>query len=358
MDGREVTIAGWVHEIRNMGKIVFLLLRDHSGIAQVIGKEGDVSDPVIKSMSFPKESVVMVRGRVKKNAESRYGFEIVPIEISNLNPLEAAIPFEVTGKVPAEIDVRLDNRHIDLRRLETTSIFNIQSTVLNSFRGRLLKEGFSEIRTPSLVEAATEGGADLFSVEYFEKKAFLAQSPQLYKQLAVVGGMDKVFMVVPVFRAEKHNTVFHLNEVTQMDVEMGFADHRDAIGLLKRVVKSIIKDVAKKNADDLARLNATLAEPVIKEITYRKALSLLNAGGHDIEFGQDLSREHEEAICKALGDLVIVKDYPSSIRAFYSMPNPKDRKICNSFDLLYRGLEISSGAQRIAAWTRPSSTST
>ncbi len=347
MDGQEVVIAGWVHEVRNIGKIVFILLRDRSGIAQVIGKEGVVSDDIIKSMNLPKESVIRIRGTVKRSSESKAGFEIVPLEVKNLNPLEAAIPFEVTGKVAAEIDVRLDNRQIDLRRIETTSIFNIQSTILNSFRSTMLREGFSEIRTPVLVEAATEGGADLFTVDYFEKKAFLAQSPQLYKQLAVVGGMDRVFMVVPVFRAEKHNTVFHLNEVTQMDAEMGFADHKDAIKLLKKVVKGIINDVAKKNGMDLERLNVSLSKPVIKEITYKKALGLLNANGSELEFGQDLNREHEEALCRLLGELVVVKEYPSSVRAFYSMPNERDRSVCNSFDLIYKGLEISSGAQRI-----------
>lgn len=347
MDGKEVVLAGWVHEVRNIGKIVFILLRDHSGIAQVIGKEGLTENAVIESMSMPKESVIMVRGRVRANKESRTGFEIVPLEIENLNPLAAPIPFEVTGKVPAEIDVRLDNRHIDLRRLETTSIFNIQSTVLNSFRNSVLKEGFEEIRTTALVEAATEGGADLFSVDYFGKVAFLAQSPQLYKQLAVIGGMDRVFMTVPVFRAEKHNTVYHLNEITQMDIEMGFADHTDAIALLKKVAKTIIKDVSKNNAADLERLGVKLDAPKIKEITYKKALSLLGKNDMPLEFGQDFGREHEEMLCKALGDLVVVTQYPSSLRAFYSMPNEDDPRVCNSFDLLYKGAEVSSGAQRI-----------
>ena len=347
MDGIEVTLGGWVHEVRNIGKIVFILLRDHSGIVQVIGKEGITPAEVISSMNLPKESVVMIRGKVRKSKESRLGFEIVPSEIKNLNPLEAGIPFEVTGKVPADIDVRLDNRYIDLRRLETTSIFNIQSTILNSFRNTMLKEGLTEIRTPALVEAATEGGADLFQVEYFEKKAFLAQSPQLYKQLAVVGGMDRVFMVVPVFRAEKHNTVFHLNEITQMDAELGFADHNDAMKLLKKAVKNIINDVSKKNGDDLKRLNVTLSKPIVKEITYKKAISLLSANGHKMEFGEDFNREQEDALCRLLGDLVLVKEYPRSVRAFYSMPNEKDGQVCNSFDLLFKGLEVSSGAQRI-----------
>ena len=313
----------------------------------MIGKEGLVSAGVISAMNLPKESVIMVRGKVKKSGESKSGFEIVPIEITNLNPLEAAIPFEVTGKVPADIDVRLDNRHVDLRRLETTSIFNIQSTILGSFRSTMVKEGFTEIRTPTLVEAATEGGSDLFKVEYFEKTAFLAQSPQLYKQLAVIGGMDRVFMVVPVFRAEKHNTVFHLNEITQMDAEMGFAGPDDAIRMLKKTVKNIINDVSRKNADDLKRLGVSLNKPVIKEVTYKKAVSLLNVNGQSMEFGEDFNREQEEALCKILGELVVVKGYPAKVRAFYSMPDDKDERMCNSYDLLYKGLEVSSGAQRI-----------
>ncbi len=347
MDGQEVTVAGWVHEVRNIGKIIFILLRDHSGIVQIIGKEGVVSDSVIKSMSLPKESVISVKGKVKKNSESKTGYEIVPTQISNVNPLESTIPFEVTGKVPAEIDVRLDYRYIDLRRLETTAIFNIESTILNSFRSILIKEGFGEIRTPALVEAATEGGADLFQVQYFEKQAYLAQSPQLYKQLAVIGGMDRVMMIVPVFRAEKHNTVFHLNEITQMDAEMGFADHNDAIKILKKVTKGIIKDVIKKNSEDLKRLNVELKDEKIVEVTYKKAVSKLNANGIKIEFGQDFNREHEEALAKIYGDIIIMKEYPRAVRAFYSMPNEKDPELSNSFDMLYKGLEICSGAQRI-----------
>ncbi len=347
MDGKEVVLAGWVHEVRNIGKIVFILLRDHTGIVQIIGKEGAVSDEIIKAMSLPKESVISVRGIVKKNEQAKIGFEIVPSQISNVNPLQSTIPFEVTGKVPAEIDVRLDYRYIDLRRLETTAIFNIESTILNSFRTILIKEGFEEIRTPSLVEAATEGGADLFSVEYFEKQAFLAQSPQLYKQLAVIGGMDRVFMVTPVFRAEKHNTVYHLNEITQMDAEMGFADHNDAILMLKKVTRGIIRDVIKKNPEDLKRLNVELKDEKIKEITYKKAVAKLNSQGVKIEYGEDFSREHEAALSKIFGDLLIVRDYPAAIRAFYSMPNEKDPELSNSFDLIYKGLEICSGAQRI-----------
>ncbi len=347
MDGKEVVVCGWVHEVRNIGKIVFLLVRDHTGIVQVVAKQGVTDESIIKAMNLQKESVVKVRGTVKKNSEAKKGYELSPIEVIDLNPLKAIIPFEVTGKVPAELDVRLDNRYIDLRRLETTSVFNIQSTVLRTFRRIVEKEGFQEIRTPTLVEEATEGGADLFEVQYFEKKAYLAQSPQLYKQLAVIGGMDKVFMVMPIFRAEKHNTVYHINEITQMDIEMGFADHRDVIKVLKKVATGIVKEVIKSNAADLAELGVELKPSTVKEITYKEAVKKLNENGHSFQLGQDMTREAEETLCKLYGDLVLVTGYPTAVRAFYSMPNEKHPEYSNSFDLLFKGMELVSGAQRI-----------
>lgn len=347
MEGRQVRVAGWVHEVRNIGKIIFLLLRDHSGIVQVTAKEGAVTPELMSALNLPKESVVSIVGTVMKNAQSKKGFEIIPVSVTNVNPLSSTMPFEVTGKVPAEIDVRLNYRYIDFRRLETTAVFNVESRVMTSFRKIAVKEGFQEIKTPSIVEAATEGGTDLFTIQYFEKKAYLAQSPQLYKQLAVIGGMDRVFMIVPVFRAEKHNTVYHLNESTQMDMELGFADHDDAMAMLKKVAAGIVKDVARENKADLETLGSEVKEQKVKTITYKQALSSLHSNGLKIEFGQDFNREHEEMLAKVYGDLLIVKEYPTALRAFYSMPNEKDPEVCNSYDLIYKGLEIASGAQRI-----------
>ncbi len=345
--GKEVKIAGWVHEVRDIGNIVFLLLRDNTGIIQITAKKGSVSDDVIKSMLIPKESVISVTGTVVENKQSKKGIEVIPIEVNNLNPLQSVIPFEVTGKVPAELDVRLNYRYIDLRRLQSTAIFKIESTVLKTFRKTIEKEGFIEIRTPSLVKEATEGGTDLFKVNYFEENAYLAQSPQLYKQLSVIGGFDKVFMISPVFRAEKHNTTFHLNEITQMDIEMGFADHNDVIKLLKKTVSKIIDTVKKENANELSILGVEISKSKIKEITYKKAISELNKNGVKIDYGNDFSKEDELALGKIFGDLLIVKEYPTDIRAFYSMPNEKNPDLSNSFDFIYKGLELSSGAQRI-----------
>ncbi len=347
MDGKEVTLAGWVQELRELGKMTFLLLRDSTGIVQVIGKKGSSDDALIKKMSLPKESVIVVTGTVRANKEARKGFEIVPKKVENINPLSASIPFEVTGKVPADLDVRLNYRHIDLRRVQTSSIFRIESTILGAFRDEFTKRDFTEIRTPSIVAEATEGGTDLFPVQYFESKAYLAQSPQLYKQLAIIGGMDRVFILTPVFRAEKSNTVYHLNESTQMDIEIGFADHEDAMDLLGQAVVDIVKAVKKENADELENLGVELKVPQPKTITYAEALDRLNGEGVQTKYGEDLSREAERKVGEIFGEAVIVKEYPTAIRAFYSRPNDKNPELSNSFDMIYKGMEISSGAQRI-----------
>jgi len=347
MDGKQVTLAGWVHEVRETANITFLLLRDKTGVVQVIGKKGVVDDSVIKSMSLPKESVVLISGTVKANAEAKKGFEIVPASVKNLNPLSAQVPFEVTGKVPVEIDVRLNYRYIDLRRIESSAVFRIQSTLLGAFRECLAKKGFEEIRTPGIIAEASEGGAELFPVVYFEKNAYLAQSPQLYKQLAVIGGLDKVMVVTPIFRAEKSNTVYHLTESTQMDAEMGFADADDAIGVLSDTVIYMIKQVRKKNNEELEQLGVKLKVPKVKTITYAEAIDALKKKNHKIEYGHDISREHEGGLQKIYGDAVVVKDFPASLRAFYSMPKEDNPELTNSFDFIYKGLEISSGAQRI-----------
>ncbi|MGC8568154.1 MAG: aspartate--tRNA(Asn) ligase [Candidatus Micrarchaeia archaeon] len=347
MGGKEVVVAGWVHEVRELGSITFLLLRDSTGIVQVTAKKGVTDPTLIKQMALPKESVVEIEGTIAKNSTARMGFEIIPKKISNLNPLSAQIPFEVTGKVPAYLDVRLDYRYVDLRTAESRAVFRIQSTILQAFRKSLLEDGFQEIITPEIVAEATEGGADLFEIKYFEDKAYLAQSPQIYKQSAIIGGMEKVFMLSKAFRAEKSNTLFHLTESTQLDIEMAFADDNDAIFELVKVFKDIIKEVKNKNSDDLKTLSVDLEVPDIKKITYTQAIEALREQGIQISFGDDISREQENKICELFGEAVIVTGYPTAIRAFYSMPSEEDPKISKSYDLLYRGAEVLSGAQRI-----------
>ncbi|MEM3227924.1 MAG: amino acid--tRNA ligase-related protein, partial [Candidatus Micrarchaeaceae archaeon] len=272
MDGKEVVLCGWVHEVRNVGKIIFLILRDSTGMVQVVGKEGATPAEVMKGMNLQKESVVAITGKVKANAEAKMGFEVLPSRIENLNPLAETMPFDVAGMAQPDLDVRLDYRYVDLRKSTTAAIFKVQSTILNSFRSFFEKRGFQEVRTPSIVGEATEGGAELFGIEYFDRKAYLAQSPQLYKQLAIIGGIDKVFMIVPVFRAEKFNTIYHLNESTQMDIEIGFAGYSDAIKLLKGVAIHMVKSVEAKNSEELEKLQVEIGAKKVREVTYSQAI--------------------------------------------------------------------------------------
>jgi nondiscriminating aspartyl-tRNA synthetase len=347
MEGKEVALVGWVHEVRELGSMTFLLLRDMTGIVQVIGKKGEAGENVMKGMSVPKESVVRLAGTVKVSANAKGGFEIVIKSIENLNPLSTQIPFEVTGKVPADIDVRLNSRYIDLRRPETSAIFKIQSTLYRTFVATLTKKGFLMIRPSSIIAEASEGGSDLFPIVYFEKHAYLSQSPQIHKQLAVIGGLEKVVMVIPVFRAEKSNTTYHLTESTQMDIEMAFASADDVIKILVQTFKEMIKAVLKENKKELELLGAKLDVPKVKVVEYSAVIKSLKKKGHQIEMGHDFSRDHEASISELYGEAVIIKRFPTALRAFYSMPCKDNPELTESFDFIYRGLEILSGAQRI-----------
>ncbi|MDE1865608.1 MAG: aspartate--tRNA(Asn) ligase [Candidatus Micrarchaeota archaeon] len=347
MEGKDVALVGWVHEVRELGSMTFLLLRDMTGIVQVIGKKGEAGDRVLEGMSIPKESVVRITGTVKIAQNAKGGFEILIKSIENLNPISTQIPFEVTGKVPADIDVRLNSRYIDLRRPETAAIFKIQSTLYRTFISTLTKKGFLMIRPSSIIAEASEGGSDLFPIVYFEKHAYLSQSPQIHKQLAVIGGLEKVVMVIPVFRAEKSNTTYHLTESTQMDIEMAFASADDVIKILVQTFKEMIKTVVKENKRELELLGAKLDIPKVKVVEYSKAIKDLKKKGYPIEFGHDFSRDHEASISELYGEAVIIKRFPTTLRAFYSMPCKDNPELTESFDFIYRGLEILSGAQRI-----------
>lgn len=350
LDGKSVSVAGWIHEKRDVGKLLFLVLRDRDSLAQITIKKADQPEIAKLCGELVKETTVYCEGVVKKNpGVAAFGCEIVPAKVEVLSRVSKQIPFELTGKVPAEIDVRLDHRSVDLRRIETQAVFKIRSEQQRAFREKAVELGFQEINTPTILESASEGGTDVFEVKYFEKKAFLAQSPQLYKQLAVLGGMTKVFMTVPVFRAEKHNTIVHLNESTQMDFEMAFVDDVKAVDVLEEVFLHILKNVKKNCASQLALLGSDFAVPErVARFTYDEVLEALGKSGFKIEWGDDIPKPAEAKLGEILGaEAFFTTRWPTKTRAFYSMPLPENPKVCKSYDLTFRGLEIASGAQRI-----------
>ena len=344
-----VTIAGWVHDVRDLGKLKFVIVRDRSGLLQVTMKKGLVPDDVLEKALVNKEDVVCFSGKLKENKVAPDGVELIPDKFELLNAVERKLPVDPTEHVASELDTRLDYRYLDLRKKQISTIFKVKSVCANAFREILLGLGFVEIHPSSITGAATEGGADVFELQYFENKAYLVQSPQLYKQLAVIGGFDRVFCTMSVFRAEKHNTTSHLNESTQMDIEMGFADHNDAMGMYEKVVLHILKRVDEQMGDELRELSPDFSVPeTIPRYTYTELIEKLNKNGVPIKWGDDFSRELERKLYEILGDdLYIIYDWPTDIRAFYSMPDADRPEICHAYDLMYKGLEISSGAKRI-----------
>ncbi|MEM4633968.1 MAG: aspartate--tRNA(Asn) ligase [Candidatus Anstonellaceae archaeon] len=347
--GKKVVVAGWVHEVRDLGKLKFVQLRDWTGIIQITAKAGREPPEVLEAMSQPKETVVCAEGVVQESKIAQDKVELIPSKFNILNRITKKVPFEVTGKVPADLDVRLDYRYVDLRTPHASAIFKIRSQIAQAFREKCQLLGAVELHPPSIVEAATEGGADLFKVQYFEKDAYLVQSPQLYKQLAVIGGMDKVYMTVPVFRAEKHNTLTHLNEAFQMDLEIGFADHRDAVDALEAVVLHMLSKVKKNCQEELEVLGRELHVPSsIPRHTYSELVQKLEEEGINFTWGEDFTRETEAKLAQILGySTYFITEWPAAIRPFYSMPDEDNPKICHAYDLNYERLEVSSGAQRV-----------
>ncbi|MBD3210342.1 aspartate--tRNA(Asn) ligase [Candidatus Micrarchaeota archaeon] len=348
--GKTAKIAGWVHDVRDLGKLKFVLVRDVTGIIQVTMKKGAVEQGMLESAEVNKEDVVAFEGEIKENKIAPDGVEMVPSSFQMLNPVQKKLPVDPTGHVHSELDTRLDYRYIDLRRQDVSLIFKTKSVCVRAFREKLKELDFIEIHPSAISGAATEGGADVFPVQYFENKAFLVQSPQLYKQLAVIGGFDRVVMTVPVFRAEKHNTSSHLNEITQMDIEMGFADHRDAMDVLEKVTLHMLKRAKEEVGDEIAEtFKKEVAVPnKIRKHTYSELVDELGKNGFEMKHGWDFTREAEKKLEELLGEeLYFIYDWPTEVRAFYSMPDRENEEICHAFDLLYRGLEISSGAKRI-----------
>ena len=344
-------IVGWVHEIRDLGGLSFFLIRDRTGIIQVTIPKKKVTAEILETArSVSRESVVRVRGRVKAIDKAPGGREIVPEELEIINLAESPLPLDVVEKVPADLDTRLDSRFLDARKPRVRAIFFIRSAVICAATEFLSSRGCINITTPKIVAAATEGGTELFPIAYFEKEAFLNQSPQLYKQMMMAAGFEAVFEIGPIFRAEEHNTIRHLNEATSLDIEISFADHNDVMELLEELIVHIYGSVAKNCADDLAEIGVDLAIPErpFPRIPYLEAIEIANQSIEEkISFGDDLTPAAERAIGDTMGGHYFIVDWPTDIRPYYAMPYPDRPEFCKAFDLMHPRMELASGAQRI-----------
>ncbi|MEM0215536.1 MAG: aspartate--tRNA(Asn) ligase [Archaeoglobaceae archaeon] len=346
-DGEQVTVAGWVHEVRDLGGLVFIVLRDREGFIQITLPKKAVEREVFnRARKISRESVVRIEGVVKKEEKAPNGFEIIPKNLEVLNESLTPLPLEVTEKVPAELDTRLDNRFMDLRRPKVHAIFRIKSQIVRSIREFLYEEGFIEVQTPKIVSTATEGGTELFPISYFEKEAFLNQSPQLYKQILMSAGFEKVLEIGPIFRAEEHNTTRHLNEATSVDIEMSFTDHEGVMRILERLIAKVYIDVIEKCEKFLKILEVKLEVPEIPfpRITYSSALEIVSKV-QEIPWGEDLDLQALKTIGAEIGGFYFITEWPTKIKPFYVMPL-EDARISKSFDLMYGYIELASGAQR------------
>lgn len=343
-------VNGWVEELRDLGGIKFIKLHTPNGDIQVTLPKKEVSKELFEKVDkITRQSAISVIGKMRKSRDAPGGREIIPEKIEILGLAETPLPFDPSGKTKAELDTRLDWRFLDFRNKKTVAIFKIQNEILRTFRKYLINNGFFEIQPPCIISSASEGGADLFAIPYFEKEAFLAQSPQLYKQMGAIS-LGKVFMIVPVWRAEKFNTITHLNEIRQMDVEIGFVkSEEDAMRVIEEVYVEILKSVNKDCEEELKLLGRKLSIPELplKRVTYTQCTDHLKKKGENINWGEDFSKTQEKILAKRFGELFFLKDWPTKAKTFYTMPYDDNPKICHAYDLIHNGLEICSGTQRI-----------
>ena len=345
--GKEVTVTGWVHRLRELGAISFVLLRDRSGQAQLV---------VEGKAQLTQESVVRAVGTVAANPKAPGGFEV---QIKNLEVVAAAepdLPIAVNQEPDKlSLDAVLDYRMISLRNPKILSIFRLQSGILKLFGEHLRSEGFTEIKTSKLIGTGTEGGTGLFSVEYFDTKVFLAQSPQFYKQAMVSSGLEKVFEIGCAYRAEKHETPRHLNEYVSLDVETAWIDsEQDLMDLEVRILKAIFAGLERECAAELALWGAEVpaAEEVerIPRVSHDEAKEIISGrGGRKV---YEINPEGERLLCdwaleKHGVEAAFIHAWPRKKRPFYTYPRPDDKRLTMSFDLLFRGLEVTTGGRRI-----------
>ena len=347
---KEVILGGWVRNYRDLGGLRFITLQDVYGERQITLKKGVVSDEVFEKAKVGYQYCLMVKGTVKGFEKAPGGIEIIPSEIKILNKTPEKLPIDMTGETSTELDLRLNNRALDLRSVRNQAIFAIRGEILNSARNFLLGNDFKEIYTPKIIGTATEGGTELFPIMYFDREAFLTQSAQLYKE-QLSGVYERVFEVGPSFRAEKSHTKRHLCEIVQLDMEMAFADMNDVLKILEELVQNVIIGVRDKQMSALKLLGME-DKTIVPEIpfpryTYEELLDLLNTKLNlKIEWGEDLSTEANRKLGQEIPGYYYITHWPMAIKPFYIMPS-KNPKFSESFDLQKGWLELTSGGTRV-----------
>ncbi|HXW66951.1 MAG TPA: aspartate--tRNA(Asn) ligase [Thermoplasmata archaeon] len=353
LDGATVRIAGHLEEYRALGGVAFALVRDGSGTSQVTLKRG-TTDPALFVLlgELPRESVIEVEGTVRRSEKSHRGVELFPDAVRVVTRAEAPLPLGVVDKVGAELGTRFDHRVLDLRKPAVRAIFELRAAVLDGFRRAFTERGFLEIETPKILRQGAEGGATLFRLEYFDRVAFLAQSPQLYKQMLMSAGFERVFEIAPAFRAEPSDTVRHITEFTMLDAEMAFVDSAEE---LRTTLESVVAETLRYARERIGAHGNPLAEtlpevrPPFPRIDFGTCEEWLERPGAQKDFGTEDEKIIGARVVQEYGaPFYFLVDFPTAVKAgtFYAQRQDARPDRTFYFDLDFRGLEIASGGLR------------
>ncbi|MDC0193916.1 aspartate--tRNA(Asn) ligase [Candidatus Nitrosopelagicus sp.] len=344
MEGQNIIFGGWIVDLRKLGKMAFLTVRDVTGMCQVIVK-GD-SMNLLEGLN--RQSVVRISGKIQTSKAKDFDFEVAAIEIQVLAKAEYPLPIDPIGRLESDIDNRLNARALDMRNQKTASIFKLRHYVLSSIRETLSEKKFIEITTPKIIGSASEGGANLFGLDYFGNQAYLAQSPQLYKEQMTIG-LERVFEISGFYRAEKSHTGRHLSEFTSVDIEAAFMDYTDVMDVLESLIIDVFRKTSEKCNTEQENIGHTIQVPdsPFERVTYSQALDELKNNDLKLEFGDDLMDSH----LRKLGDIhtgfYFLTDWPMKLKPFYIHEKDDDPTLSRSFDLQYGYLELSSGGRRL-----------
>jgi aspartyl-tRNA synthetase len=342
--GKQVVLGGWVEDLRKLGKMTFITLRDVSGISQVIVK-GELNDSIGE---LNRQSVISVNGTVQETKARDFDFEVKAEEIDVLARAIHPLPVDPIGRLESNIDTRLNHRALDMRNQKTASIFKLRHHVLASLRRTLSEKKFIEITTPKIIGSASEGGANLFSLEYFGRTAYLAQSPQLYKEQMTLG-LERVFEISNFYRAENSHTGRHLSEFTSVDIEAAFMDYNDVMDILESLVLEVYRFTSEKCKKEQETIGHEIKVPKspFERITYTQAVEEVKNAGEKIEFGDDLLDSHLRIVGNNHPGFYFLTDWPMKLKPFYIREKDEDPTLSRSFDLQFGYLELSSGGTRL-----------
>ena len=344
MEGNDVVFGGWVVDLRKLGKMAFLTVRDVTGMCQVIVKGDSMS--LLEGLN--RQSVVRISGKIQASKAKDFDFEISATEIQILAKAEYPLPIDPIGRLESDIDNRLNSRALDMRNQKTASIFKLRSKVLASIRETLIKRKFIEINTPKIIGSASEGGADLFGLDYFGQQAYLAQSPQLYKEQMTIG-LERVFEISSFYRAEKSHTGRHLSEFTSVDIEAAMMDYTDVMDVLESIVIDVFKNTSENSKTEQQEIGHEIKIPnsPFERVTYTQALDELGSMDIKLEFGEDLQDSHLRSLGEKHPGFFFLTDWPMKLKPFYIHEKDDDPTLSRSFDLQYGYLELSSGGRRL-----------